>query len=167
MNKCSLREIARRWGVAPSYVCKFLRSAGIRARPDGRYNYEGATAAREKQTLVGTGVRKRMEPAEVKTCVSKAAAPAPWPPGPQMPGPTHLCDACGCRYNIEWNSLYVGGDRSFCTFECRDWHAAGWSRAKIRRELKASYIGEGTYTEAEFAKLGDLAFDWSNSDGTA
>jgi hypothetical protein len=167
MTAVSLREIARRWDVEPSYVSKFLKRVGISAGPGGKYDYAAATAAREQHTLVGTGIRKRMEPAEVKTRVSKTAATALWPPGPQMPGPTHRCDACGCRYNIEWNSLYVGGDRSFCTSECRDWHAEGWSRAKIRRELEVGYIREGTYTEAEVAELGDLALDWSNSDGTA
>ncbi len=170
MSKCTLREIARRWGVDPSYVSRFLKRAGIAAGPDKLYDFKAATRAREQGTLVGSGIKRRLEPLELVEESVKTAAPAtkvqiPWLP--QRPGPTNHCTACGSRYNIEFNSTapFVGGDEFYCTDECRAWHAAGWSKVQIRRELKSRYIGLGTFTKEEFVELGDRAYDWADENG--
>ncbi len=61
MNKSkqgvSLREIARRWRVAPSYVHKFLLRAGLGPLSDGSYDFNEATRHRETYTLAGWGQR--------------------------------------------------------------------------------------------------------------
>jgi len=119
----SLRGIAREWGVSPSYVSGFLKRVGIQPFPDGSYDLAGATAARKKYTLAGSGQRKWAVRHGQPAAAAQVASGTPVAP---------VCQACGARYIAEYarNCNTLTWQR-FCSASCEADFNAGLPMAKI------------------------------------
>lgn len=119
----SIRAIARKWGVDASYVSRFLKRAGQAPLPDGSYDHEAATAARERYTIIGKGQR---------TCERTQAHQRSIAKADPVTAPT--CEGCGDHYVSEYsrNSDTPTPER-FCSASCEQDTKDGYTPEEIAR----------------------------------